>query len=159
MYLNQYFGVLFITERPLRTVLVICSQGREKTMENSNSSKGMHVREILAVWGSAFFGSIVGSVIIAILGTIYVITSNPGANVEFERGAALVGAAFGSVCSIPIGLLAGGTAGVLIFNRSVNRNPERPTFSASALAFVIGAIISGVILVPLGFIFFGLGHI
>lgn len=128
-------------------------------MENSNSSKGMRVREILAIWGLAFAGSIVGSVIIAILGVIYVTTSNPEANLEFERGAALVGAAFGSVCSIPIGLLAGGTAGILVFNRLVKRGSQRPALSASAWAFPIGVLISGVVLVPLGVIFFGLGHI
>lgn len=128
-------------------------------MEKSSSSKGMHVREIWAVWGFALVGAIVSSVLIAILGTIYVISSNPGANIEFERGAALVGAAFGSSCSIPIGLLAGGAGGVLLFNRLVKRSPRRPTKSAAAWAFVIGAIISGVIFVPLGFIFFALGHI
>ena len=156
MYPNQAFIVLFISQRPLEIGLAICDQGR-KTMEITNQSKGMRFSELLAVWGPAFVGSTLGGLVIGILGVYYIDVSYP--NSAFEHGAAVVGAFCGSLFSIPTGLLAGGVAGVFLYNFLSKRKSERPALPAGAVAFVIGALFSGVSLVPYGFIFFGLGHI
>jgi hypothetical protein len=126
-------------------------------MENTVQSKGMHFPELLAVWGPAFAGSLLSSIVIGILGVYYIDVSYP--NSQFEHTSALLGAFCGSVFSIPTGLLAGGGAGIFLFNFLKKRNSLRPSVPAGAVAFVIGALLSGVSLVPYGIIFFGLGHI
>ena len=126
-------------------------------MENTNQSKGLRVPELLAVWGLAFAGGTLGSIVIGILGVRLAYVSYP--NVGPAHGAALVGAVCGSFLSIPIGIFVGGVAGVFIYNFLSKRNSRRPALPAGAVAFVIGALISGVSLVPIGFLFFALGHI
>lgn len=126
-------------------------------MENNNDNHLMSVPELLAVWGLAFAGGSLGSIVIGILGVFLAIHSYP--NTKIEHGAALVGALCGSIFSIPIGIFVGGAIGVLIFNRLLKRNSQRPALPASVSAFVISAMISGVSLVPIGFLFFALGHI
>ena len=126
-------------------------------METTNQNKRMPVPALLAVWGLALLGGTLGSVVIGIVGVLSVMNSYPG--VEFEQGAAFVGAFCGSVFSIPTGIFAGGAVGVLIYNFLSKRNSLRPIVVASVAAFVIATVISGLTLIPLGIVFFGLGHI
>jgi hypothetical protein len=126
-------------------------------MEITNQRKGMPVPDLLAVWGAAFLGGTLGSVVIGLIGIRLAYVSYP--NSELDQGAALVGAVCGSFLSIPIGIFVGGLAGVLIYNFSSRRNSPRPAVPASLAAFMISALIAGVSLVPVGVLFFGLGHI
>lgn len=129
-------------------------------MENTNQSKAMPAPEllaVLAVWGPAFVGGTLGSIVIGILGVLLTYVSYP--NSELEYGAAIVGALCGSFLSIPIVIGVGGVAGIFIYNFLSKRNSQRPALSGGAAAFVISALISAVSLVPIGFFFFGLGHI
>jgi hypothetical protein len=126
-------------------------------MESTNERKGMNIPEILAVWGSALVGGLLASIVIGLLGVRFVDISYP--NSGFEHGAAIVGAFCGSFFSIPFGMFWGGVAGVVIYNFLSKRNLLRPALPASAAAFVLSALLSGIVLVPIGFLFFGLGHI
>ena len=126
-------------------------------MENTNQIKGMRVPELLAVWGPAFLGGTLGSIIIGFLGIRLTYISYP--NSDLAHGAAIVGALFGSLFSIPIGIFVGGVAGVFLYNFLSKRNSQRPALPAGAVAFLISALISGVSLVPIGILFFALGHI
>ena len=126
-------------------------------MEITDQRKGMPVPDLLAVWGPVITGGLLGSLVIGILSVYYIDVSYP--NSAFEHGAAIVGAFCGSIFSIPTGILGGGVAGVLIYNFLSKRKSLRPAFRAGAAAFAIGALLSAVSLVPIGFIFFGLGHI
>ena len=125
-------------------------------MENTNQSKGMPVPERWAVWGSAFVGGTLASLVIGILGVLLTYVSYP--NSELEHGAAIVGALCGSFFSIPTGIYLGGLAGVFIYNLSSQRNSRRPALSGGAVAFVSSALISGISLVPIGFFLFAVGH-
>jgi hypothetical protein len=126
-------------------------------MENTDQRKGMPVPDLLAVWGPAIAGGLLGSLVIGILGVYYIDVSYPDS--QFEHTSALLGAFCGSIFSIPIGILGGGVAGVFLYNFLSKRKSLRPAFRAGAAAFVIGALLSGASLVPFGIIFFGLGHI
>ena len=118
-------------------------------------TRGTGILELLLIWGVALGGSSLGSVIIGILGIVLArVTYNTS-----EAWAALVGALFGIFLSVPIGVLIGGMVGTLIATLLVYRNFKRPTLIASVSAFVMAAIISGLALVPIGFIFFAIGHI
>ena len=127
-----------------------------QTMENSISSKGVSTVEHLAIAGLGLLGSIFGSAVISILGIILAIRSYPNTD---EYGAALVGGFCGSVISIPIGIFVGVFVGEYIFNRLTSRNAQRPALSACAVAFLVSAVVSAVSLVPIGIVFFALGHI
>ena len=112
--------------------------------------------ERLAIAGLALLGSIFGSAVISIVGVILANRSYPNTD---EYGAALVGGFCGSVISIPIGIFVGVIVGENLFNRLTSRNAQRPALSACAVAFLISTVASGVSLVPIGFVFFALGHI
>ncbi len=126
-------------------------------METTNQNEGMRVPPLLAIWGPAFLGSFLSSIIIGILGVILARVSYP--NVELEQGAALVGAVCGSFFSIPVGMFIGGVVGISIYSFLSRRNSLRPFLSASIAAFVTGVLASTVTIIPVGFVFFGLGHI
>ena len=126
-------------------------------MENTDQRKLMNVPELLTVWGLAFAGSTLGSLVVGILGVALVYFSYP--DVEFEHGAAVVGAVFGSSLRIPFGFFAGGLTGVLTYNFLSKRKSRRPLLFANVAAIVTGALASGLSLIPVGFVFFGLGHI
>lgn len=126
-------------------------------MEITGQSKGERVPALLAIWGPAFLGSFLGSIIIGILGVILARVSYP--NVELEQGAALVGAVCGPCFSIPVGVFVGGVVGKSIYSFLSRRNSLRPFLLTSIAAFVTGALASAVTLIPIGFVFFGLGHI
>jgi hypothetical protein len=117
---------------------------------------GQRILELIWIWGAAASGSVIGSILVGILGYYLAEVNYPNTN---ESGAALVGAAFGMIFSIPIGIVGGGLAGTMSAALLVYLNSWRPTLIASASALVMGTLSSGVALVPIGFVFFGLGHI
>lgn len=117
---------------------------------------GERIPELFLIWVMATGGSMLGSILVGILGYYLAQVYYPNTN---EAGAALVGAAFGMIFSIPIGFVGGGLVGTMIAAFLVYLNFWRPTLIASASALVMGTLISGVALVPIGFIFFGIGHI
>ena len=119
-------------------------------------TRGQRIGELLLIWGVAAGGSIVGSILVGMLGYFLSRVNYPNTN---ESGAALVGAAFGMLLSVPIGIVGGGLAGTLLAALLLYLNSWRPTLIASAGALVMGAVVSGVALVPIGFVFFGIGHI
>ena len=126
-------------------------------MEITEQSKGENIPALLAIGGFAFLGSFLGSIIIGILAVILARVSYP--NVELEQGAAFVGAVCGSFFSIPVGVFVGGVLGIAIYSFLSLQNSLRPFLWASIAAIVTGALASAVILIPVGFVFFGLGHI
>jgi hypothetical protein len=158
MYPDHDFGVLFYHKLFLE---LDCNhatrEGQGEAMENTGERKGMSIPENRAVWGSAFVGGILGSIVIGILCVLYVYDFYP--NSEFEHSAAIVGVVFGSFFSIPFGFFGGGIAGGVIYNFLSRRNSQRPASSAKTAAFVISALLSGVSLVPIGFILYGFAHI
>ena len=122
-------------------------------MENTNVEQ----RTQFGVWGLATIGSVAGSVLIGAVGILLAMINYPSA--QFEQGAAWVGTVCGSSLSIPMGIVIGGLVGSNLLDFLRHRNKPRPVRIANASAFVIGALISGVTLVPVGFFFFALGHI
>jgi hypothetical protein len=112
--------------------------------------------KVLSIWGVAAAGSVVGSVVVGLWGVLATLNAYPH---TYEYQAAFVGAGFGSMFSIPIGFFVGSLAGTLIAQLFLRRNWSRLLLAAGASAFVIGAVVSGVSLIPLGFFFFALGHI
>jgi hypothetical protein len=119
-------------------------------------TRGTRIGELIAIWGVAGIGSIAGSVIIGIVGVILAIIVYPNTD---EWGAALVGAVFGSFLSVPSGMAVGGAAGTIVVYLLLRLNGGHPALVAGVGAFLIGTLVSGAILVPVGFIFFAVGHI
>jgi hypothetical protein len=93
----------------------------------------------------------VGSILIGILG-YYV------AGVD-EPYTVLLATALGMFVSIPVGVVGGGLAGTMIAALLVYLNAWRPLLIASVGALAVAALVSGVVLVPIGIIIFGIAHI
>lgn len=127
-------------------------------MEFTEQSKAENIPALLAIGGAAFLGSFLGSITIGILAVILARASYPF-NVELEQGAAFVGAVCGSFFSIPFGVFVGGVLGIAIYTFLSRQNSLRAFLFASIAAIVTGALASAAILIPVGFVFFGLGHI
>ncbi|HEX5840580.1 MAG TPA: hypothetical protein VFY26_22260 [Anaerolineales bacterium] len=126
-------------------------------MDQSESKRIARLAEVSAILVLAFIGGMVGSLAIGIVGVLLTYIYYP--NVELEHGAAMVGAFCGSLFSIPIGIAVGGAVGLVIYFALLKLTSLRPVFFASAAAFATGALAAGLALVPIGFVFFGLGHI
>ncbi|HET8671751.1 MAG TPA: hypothetical protein VFM05_14375 [Candidatus Saccharimonadales bacterium] len=119
-------------------------------------TKGTRNGELVVVWGAAAGGSIVGSFLMSLLGMILAMVIYP--NTE-EYAAAFVGGMFGSCVSIPAGIFVGVCVGTVIADILLRLHGGRPGFIASTGAFVTAVLAAGVSLVPVGFLFYGLGHI
>ena len=117
-------------------------------------TRGARLRELLLIWMIAVGGSIVGSFLTGIL--YYYLTK---VDYPDESFVLLLGAAVGMVLGIPVGVFLGGLAGTMIAALLVYLNVWRPTLIASAGALVGAALVSGVMLVPIAIIVFGVAHI
>jgi hypothetical protein len=113
--------------------------------------------ELVLIWILAIGGSILGSLIIAILGYVLAKVNYPTKTSEWS--AELLGAALGMGLSIPVGVVGGGLVGTGIATLSVYVNSWRTTLIASIIALVVGVLVSGVALVPIGFIIWLMEHI
>jgi hypothetical protein len=121
---------------------------------NSHTTRNAQFLNLVLIWGLAVSSSILGSIVITILGYMLAKANYPNPS---EWSAELLGAGFGMVLSIPLGSLCGGLAGTAIL--SMRGYSQRPTRNASIVACLAGALFSGVVLVPTGFIMFILEHI
>jgi hypothetical protein len=115
---------------------------------------GARLRELLLIWIVAVGGSVVGSIISGILVFYLYGVQHP----EESYGAHLA-AGLGMIVSIPVGGVGGGLAGTMLAALLVYLNTRRPTLIASIGALVVAALVSGVALVPIGLIVFGIEHI
>jgi hypothetical protein len=119
-------------------------------------TSGTRLGKLLLIWAVAAGGSVVGSILVGILGYYLAGVNYPN---DSESFATLLGAAIGMFFSIPIGIGGGGLAGTIIAGLLVYLKSWRPTLIASAGALVMGALVSGVALVPFGFFFWAVSHI
>ena len=108
--------------------------------------------ELVLVWVLAAGGSVLGSIVIAILGYFLARANYPNPS---EGSAAVLGAVLGMGLSIPAGIIGGGGTGT----RIVTGNSSHTKLRALIVACLVGALVSGVVLMPVAFILFLLEHI
>jgi hypothetical protein len=117
-------------------------------------TRGARFLELVLIWIVAVGGSIVGSLITGLLYYYLGRVDYPD-----DSFALLLGVAFGMVLGIPVGWVAGGLVGTMIAAFLVYLDTWRPMLFASAGALVLGALVSGVALVPLGWFVWAIAHI
>jgi hypothetical protein len=111
----------------------------------------------LSIWGLAVGGSILGSIVIAILGYMLVKANYPTRTSEWS--AEILGAVLGMGLSVPAGIAGGGLAGTWRATSSKHADSKPAALNASSVALVVGALVSGVVLAPTTFFLFILEHI
>jgi len=120
-------------------------------------TRGARSLELVLIWVLAVGGSILGSIVIAILGYMLAKANYPTRASEWS--AEILGAVLGMGLSVPLGIVGGGLAGTWKATSSKPADSKPATLNASIVALVVGALVSGIVLAPTAFLFFILEHI